>query len=341
MYTEHRAKHGGQCVSDEYESHMEGKDHHHYPPGPCHVRTPSPLYSTSCFITPHHANRRYDNRWTISPAFTDDDGYPVFHTIINKDSGPTSNHASQEEDLPVPNAPVNYDDPFPDHPSRALDILAFQLSQHLKGKWYNSLPKATASDPLHGMVSKSPNHPSWILINGLVLKRRGDDSVDCQYVPDEAGYEGSNLWSEIIRITYKQIAHMGVYKCIKYASKHLCWMSTRSAFKDYIRRWHPCQINKKPTTLPDGVVTVPPVPREPFSSFAIDFAGQFPNDNKKELILVVLDPFTGFTYLIPVSRNITALETANILIEIIFSVHDLPDLIVSDRDPKFTARVLM
>jgi len=72
--------------------------------------------------------------------------------------------------------PVAYDDPFPDQPSRALDIHAFQLSQHLKGKWCNSLQKARASDPLFDIVSKSPNHSSWILIDRLLLKRGEDDS---------------------------------------------------------------------------------------------------------------------------------------------------------------------
>ena len=96
-------------------------------------------------------------------------------------------------------------------------------------------------------------------------------------------------------------------------------------------------MNKQPTTLPNGIVTPLPVPREPFSSIAIDFAGPFPSDNKKELILVVLDRFTGFTYLIPVSQNITEVETANILIERIFSFHGFPTSIVSDRDPRFTS----
>ena len=100
-------------------------------------------------------------------------------------------------------------------------------------------------------------------------------------------------------------------------------------------------MNKQSTTLPDGIVTPLPIPRELFSLIAIDFGGPFPSDNKKELILVVLDCFTGFTYLIPVSQNITAVKTANRLIERIFSVHRFPTSIVSDRDPKFTSRFWM
>jgi len=96
-------------------------------------------------------------------------------------------------------------------------------------------------------------------------------------------------------------------------------------------------MNKQPTAVPDRVVIPPPVPREPFSSIAIDLADSFPSDNKKEQILVVLDRFTGYTYLIPVSQNITAVETANLPIERIFPVYGFPTSIFSDRDTKFTS----
>ena len=62
MSTGHRAKHCTACVWDECETHMEGKDRHYYHSGPNHIPTPSPLYSASCFITPHHPKRRFEDR---------------------------------------------------------------------------------------------------------------------------------------------------------------------------------------------------------------------------------------------------------------------------------------
>ena len=109
---------------DECKTHMEGKDRHYYPSVPHHIPASSPLYSASCFITPHHSKRRFQDRWAIPPTLTGDDGHPVFHPIINSSDGPTSNHVEPDEDLPVPDAPVDYDDPFPDQVSRALDVLA-------------------------------------------------------------------------------------------------------------------------------------------------------------------------------------------------------------------------
>ena len=139
---------------------MEGKDRHYYPCEPSQMHTPCPFYSALCFMTPHHRKRRFEERWAIPPTLNGDDGHPVFHTIINSSNGPTSNHISPDEDLPVPDAPVDYEDLFPDQPRTALDVCAFQLTQHLKGKWYHALRKATATDSLCDIVSKNSNHSS-------------------------------------------------------------------------------------------------------------------------------------------------------------------------------------
>jgi len=258
--------------------------------------------------------------------------------VIDSGNLPVAYSTSSEEDLPTPDAPMDYSDPFPDEPTKALDVRAFQLTTYLKGKWYNSIRKATQSDPLFVIVSKNDKHPDWLLCDGILIKRGEDDNRDCPYVPYEAAHQGHNIRSEIIRITHEQMAHMGAQKCYKYASRHFYWFSMRKDFRDYIRRCHLCQMNKQPTTVPEGSVTSLPVPREPFSSLAIDFAGLFPHDSNKDLILVVLDRFSGFTYLIPVSKNITAVETATLLIERVFSIHGFPTSIVCDRDPKFTSR---
>jgi hypothetical protein len=53
--------------------------------------------------------------------------------------------------------------------------------------------------------------------------------------------------------------------------------------------------------------------------------------------MVVLDRFSGFTYLFPVSKTITALDTANKLLKYVFSVNGYPTSIVSDVNPWFTS----
>ena len=138
--------------------------------------------------------------------------------------------ASYEEDLPTPDAPIDYSDPFPDEPSRALDVRAFQLTNYLKGRWYNSIRKATQHDPLFKVVTRNQDHHDWILYDRILVKRGEENSQDCPYVPYEAAHKGLNIRSEIIRITHEQMAHIGYQKCFKYASRYFYWLSMRNDF---------------------------------------------------------------------------------------------------------------
>ena len=167
-------------------------------------------------------------------------GYSVFYTMIER---PKETAASIEDDgwgLPTPETPIDHDDPFLDQPSKALDLRAFQLANHMKGKWYDSIRKATANHPLLAVVKKAINHPDWLLHDEVLVRKGKDDSRDCPYVPYEANHEGVNIRSEIVRITHEQMAHMGWHKCFDYASRHFYWHSMRNDFKDYICRCHLC-----------------------------------------------------------------------------------------------------
>ena len=112
----------------------------------------------------------------------------------------------------------------------------------------------------------------------------------------------------------------------------------RSDFIDYCRRCHLCQLNKHATVLPEGAISPLPIPKEPFTFLAIDFAGPFPADGKSNLIFVIMDCFSGYTYLVPVAKTIDAKQAALIMINRIFTVHGFPNSIVSDRDSKLTSR---
>jgi hypothetical protein len=103
-------------------------------------------------------------------------------------------------------------------------------------------------------------------------------------------------------------------------------------FVDFCHRCHLCQVNKIPIQVPEGKPRPMPIPKVPFEFLALDFAGPLLSDQKCDLILVVLDRFSGYTYLFPVSKNIDTKQTAQILLDKIFTVLGYPLSIVSDRN---------
>ena len=71
----------------------------------------------------------------------------------------------------------------------------------------------------------------------------------------------------------------------------------------------------------------------------MDFITDLPKTrNGHSSILVVVDRFTKMVKLIPLSENTTAPVIAQIFFEHVVRYHGIPQSIVSDRDPRFTAR---
>ena len=56
------------------------------------------------------------------------------------------------------------------------------------------------------------------------------------------------------------------------------------------------------------------------------------------MILVVIDRLTKMAHFIPTQSTVTSKETADLFLQNIFRQHGLPSTIVSDRDPRFTAK---
>ena len=69
----------------------------------------------------------------------------------------------------------------------------------------------------------------------------------------------------------------------------------------------------------------------------MDFVGPFPSSNKHDYMWVVLCQLTLMMHLIPVKTTIRASQLAGLYVQEIVRLHGLPDMIVSDRDAKFTS----
>ena len=93
------------------------------------------------------------------------------------------------------------------------------------------------------------------------------------------------------------------------------------------------------TQPPSGLLEPLPISQRPWQSIGIDYLGPLPkSQNGKDMILVVIDRLTKMAHFISTVSTITSQQTAELMLEHIFRYHGLPENIVSDRDPKFTAK---
>ena len=70
----------------------------------------------------------------------------------------------------------------------------------------------------------------------------------------------------------------------------------------------------------------------------MDFVlGLHEDDKKNNGILVFVDKFSKMVHLVAVSESITAPGCSRVFTDTVFKLHGLPNELVSDRDPRFTA----
>ena len=116
------------------------------------------------------------------------------------------------------------------------------------------------------------------------------------------------------------------------------WPQIRQDFVHYCRSCDKCQINNKPTTLSSGRSLTLPEPDKAYQSLAIYFAGPFNMSDSFTTIMVIMDCFTSYTYLIPLKDAATSEKVFKKLNNTIFNVHGPPLSIILDQDSRFTSK---
>lgn len=70
---------------------------------------------------------------------------------------------------------------------------------------------------------------------------------------------------------------------------------------------------------------------------AMDFIEGLPKSQGKNIILVVIDRFTKYAHFFSLTHPFSAEQIAQLSIDNICKLHEVPSFIVSDRDPIFTS----
>jgi len=70
----------------------------------------------------------------------------------------------------------------------------------------------------------------------------------------------------------------------------------------------------------------------------MDFITGLPKSKGKDVILAIVDKMTKYAHFCRVQSNYKANQVVEFIFQEIHSLHIIPKLIVSDRDPKFTSK---
>ena len=116
----------------------------------------------------------------------------------------------------------------------------------------------------------------------------------------------------------------------------------KSMIADYVKGCITCAATKPSLQKPAGTLRPLPIPEKPWRMISIDFVGPLPRTKDYyDYISVVVDKFSKMAHFIPTTSNVTAKQTAQLLIDHVVRLHGVPDAIISDRGTQFVAQLFL
>ena len=155
------------------------------------------------------------------------------------------------------------------------------------------------------------------------------------YVP-----KWGNLRRDIMKECHdsKWAGHPGMQRTLALLEELYYWPHMRSDIEAYVKTCLVCQQDKIEQQVPAGLLQPLPIPERPWESVSMDFISALPKSDGCGSIMVVVDRFSKYGTFIPALRDCTAEQAAKLFFKHVVKYWGLPRSIVSDRDPRFTAK---
>jgi hypothetical protein len=133
--------------------------------------------------------------------------------------------------------------------------------------------------------------------------------------------------------------HPGYIKTYSRIARAYYWPNMGKDIRKHVQECDACQRTKPSNHPPAGQLHPLPIPGRPWESIGMDYLGPVPKSaSGKDMILIAIDRLTKMARFIPTHSSVTSKETADLFLREVFRHHGLPSSIVSDRDPRFTAK---
>src|SRR5437588_4664713 len=133
--------------------------------------------------------------------------------------------------------------------------------------------------------------------------------------------------------------YLRVEKTYEALSRNFYWPRMADNLKSFVTSCNICQRNKPSQKLPAGLLQPLEIPTQNWQQISMDFIVQLPKTKTthKDAIVVFVDRLSKQAHFQAVTTNIIAPETARVFIDTVFKLHGLPQVIVCDRDVRFTS----
>ena len=142
--------------------------------------------------------------------------------------------------------------------------------------------------------------------------------LQTHYEAAAAGHPGQSKMAELLKWTY-------------------FWPKMQADVDRFVRNCHTCQRSCTPQHAPFGVLRPLPITDRPWQDITMDFVTCLLISQGYDAIWVVVDWLTKARHFVPCHSSVDVTGLADHFVQYIFRLHGLPNSIVSDCGPQFTA----
>ena len=257
----------------------------------------------------------------------------------------------------------NHDPPLNDRQSRWIESLApfsFQF-QWIKGM-NNTVADALSRYPVQANTVTVLHALLAGLQHRLTLAASQDSEYQTLQAKAERGEGGLRKWQGLVLDEDERVVvpkddairtlliseahdsplagHFGQDRTQNILQRQWTWKGLQRDVRTFVKSCVSCQRIKHSTTKTAGLLR-PLVPRKPWDMVTLDFVCGLPPvpPSSASQILVIVDKFTKYTMLEACPAEMTALDTARVLIKRLVCNFGAPRLVISDRGPQFASDV--
>ena len=157
------------------------------------------------------------------------------------------------------------------------------------------------------------------------------------YVPDD-----ERLRTLLLSEAHDTIfgGHFGIERTLEKLKRHWFWPRMTKDVDDYVKSCSICQLNRHSTQRATGLLH-PIKSDRPWQIVTMDFVGKFAPGRitGNTMCLVMVDKFSKYVLLESVPESVNAEQTADIFVRRVVSQFGVPESVISDRGPQFTADI--
>lgn len=132
--------------------------------------------------------------------------------------------------------------------------------------------------------------------------------------------------------------HLGKDKTIEQIKRRVYWSGMDADITKYVTSCDSCQRNKPSQQAKMGQLMSLPIPSYPWQQVSMDLIVALPRSRLgNDAIVVFVCKLTKMVHFVATTTNVTAPQLATLFMREVVRLHGLPESILSDRDPRFTA----